>query len=62
MEGLYGKFKALMNLAEYISGEHGKVTEANMFNYDYAVVKGVTEKGETFTITIDIKKGENENV
>jgi hypothetical protein len=61
MEGLYGKFRALLNLAEHIAGDYGKVTDANMFNYDYATVKGVTGNGETFTITIDIKKGENEN-
>ena len=58
MEGLYGKFRALLNLAEHIAGEHGKVTKANMFNYDYATVNGVTGNGESFTITIEIKKGD----
>lgn len=58
MNGLFGKFLTLIDVARQIAGENGNITEANMFSYNYAVVKGVTGEGQTFTVTLDIKEGE----
>jgi hypothetical protein len=53
-------FKQVVNTVEAMVGEGGRITEANMFTYDYAVVKGETSNGEKITLTLDFTKGEKE--
>ncbi len=53
-------FKQMINTVEEMVGEGGRITDANMFTYDYAVVKGETKNGDKIALTLDFTEGETD--